>query len=43
VIIQAAGTLASENLLQFDEASQRLSELTFTAGFEALFAPVRLG
>jgi hypothetical protein len=31
VIIQAAGTLASENLLPLDEASQRLSELTSTA------------
>jgi hypothetical protein len=31
MITQAAGILASENLLQFDEASQRLSELTSTA------------
>jgi hypothetical protein len=29
---QAAGTLASENLLPLDEASQRLSELMSTAG-----------
>ena len=34
VIIQAAGTLASENLLPLDEASQRLSELMSTAGSE---------
>jgi hypothetical protein len=31
MITQAAGILTSENLLQFDEASQRLSELTSTA------------